>query len=432
MARRTRRCLSPRAPRARTTARETSTAARATSSGRATSIPGLAVWQQTAHSRALARADGTKITCSICHEPHGSNNTALVVEQLAPPTPSVADTVAVPANDRWLCYGCHANAQAKYPGGLVHQTSAHGSTTQTVPVGTEWATRLPVGSPATERLVGECQTCHAPHGVDDGSGAPIAKLLKAKGTALCYTCHGTGSTIATDMQSMDPTVAAGVPEVIVGFGASASTVQFGRVQVYSRQTAAQATLDQAREFLTGGIGPVTTGDFDGDGVPELLVARDGAATLTAMTASALSGLRDDPGDMLLLGPADHMVLADVIDDINNRPEIVTAQGTTLRFYRWNGVSLGLVGSLSTSGTITGLARGNILGTDRDEVAVTTNAPDGLLIVTGTTGDAEYRGAVSHAAAAERPLGGRHDRRRTRRDLGRQQRRDDRTGLGVSR
>ncbi len=239
--------------------------------------------------------------------------------------------------------------------------------------------------PPTERLVGECQTCHAPHGVDDGSGTPIAKLLKAKGTALCYTCHGTGSTIATDMQSMDPTVAAGVPEVIVGFGASASTVQFGRVQVYSRQTAAQATLDQAREFLTGSIGPVTTGDFDGDGVPELLVARDGAAAVTAMTASALSGLRDDPGDMLLLGPADHMVLADVIDDINNRPEIVTAQGTTLRFYRWNGVSLGLVESLSTSGTITGLARGNILGTDRDEVAVTTNAPDRLVIITGTTG-----------------------------------------------
>ncbi len=120
-------------------------------------------------------------------------------------TPSVPDTVAVPANDRWLCYGCHANAQAKYPGGLVHQTSAHGSTTQTVPVGTEWATRLPSPSADATRLVGECQTCHAPIGVDDGSGAPIPKLLKAEGTALCYSCHGTGSTIATDMESMYPT-----------------------------------------------------------------------------------------------------------------------------------------------------------------------------------------------------------------------------------
>ena len=142
-------------------------------------FPGLAVWQQTAHSRALARSDGTKITCSICHEPHGSSNAALVVQRLTPP--SAPDTVAVPANDRWLCYGCHADALATYAGGLVHQGSSHGLSTQTVPVDAEWASRLASPSADATRQVGECQTCHAPMGVDDGTGTPVPNWSRPMG-----------------------------------------------------------------------------------------------------------------------------------------------------------------------------------------------------------------------------------------------------------
>ncbi len=67
---------------------------------------GLSVWNQTAHAKVMtAPASGTEIVCSVCHQPHGSDNTALIVETIFPP--AAPTTTSVPANDRWLCFSCH-------------------------------------------------------------------------------------------------------------------------------------------------------------------------------------------------------------------------------------------------------------------------------------------------------------------------------------
>ncbi len=172
----------------------------------------------------------------MCHEAHGSSNTALIRTTLTPP--SVEDTVAVPGNDRWLCYACHPGGLATYSGGLTYEASTHGSSDATVAITTEWAKRFPAGSAETSRAAGECQVCHAATGRNDGTGKPYPKLQDAVGPALCYRCHDRGSTIASDVASLYPTTTADVPEVIAAYGASPTTQQFSLVQVYSRESSA--------------------------------------------------------------------------------------------------------------------------------------------------------------------------------------------------
>lgn len=361
---------------------------------------GLSIFAQTRHAEITPTASGTSIVCSACHQPHGSSNPPLIVTELA--TPSAPATWAVTANDRWLCYGCHAAPEATYAGGLTYQTSTHGSSSTTVPALGEWTDRLAPGSAESSRAVGECQACHRPMGKNDGAGAPIDKLAAAEGKTLCYACHGFASTIATDMASMDYSDADGVLEVITGHSATASTTGAARLQVRSRLTTASTALSAPREFLQGRVGPVDTADIDGDTVTELLVARSGVPSVTVLSRSVLAGLAPDPGDVALLATADFMIAADILDDVNGLPEVVTTTGNTLRVYRWNGTGLGIVESTSTiTGTITGFAGGNILGSAREEIVVTTNAPDQLYVVTGSLGSLTVNGPYASARSLPR-------------------------------
>ena len=80
---------------------------------------GMSVWTQTAHSSEITPTTETDIACTACHAAHGSNNPPLITEQLVPP--AAPTTLTVPANDRWLCFGCHPGSLATYPGGLTYQ-----------------------------------------------------------------------------------------------------------------------------------------------------------------------------------------------------------------------------------------------------------------------------------------------------------------------
>ncbi len=282
------------------------------------------------------------------------------------------------------------------PGGSSIKASSHGLTSQTVPVGTEWATRLPVGDPDAERLVGECQTCHVAMGADDGSGAPIAKLAKADGDGLCYGCHGTGSTIATDVASVYATAGAPVLEVVGAYGAATNLKQYGLAQVYTRQTAASTSLLGPRPALEADIGPMTSGDIDGDGKAEVLVTRAGSPTVSIIRRSALAGVTSRPGPFTLLAEPAFIAVGDVLSDIGNLNEVVAADGSTLRVYRWNGVALAPVAAVSATSTITGITTGDVVGTTADDiVATTTGAADAdnrIVVATGGSGSLALDGS----------------------------------------
>lgn len=344
---------------------------------------GLSIFQLTGHAEITPTASGTGIVCSACHTPHGSANRPLIVSMLE--TPSAPSTFAVPANDRRLCAGCHPGASATFPGYATYQTGGHASSAETVAVTGEWVSRLPTGSAETSRKAGECQNCHNPMGSRTASATPVAKLLEVEGKPLCYGCHGIGSTVATDMASIDPTPPAGVLELITGFSATTSTVGAARLQVWSRPTTAPAVLAAPRELLQGRVGPVAAADIDGDGVTELLAARSGVPSVTVMGFSALSGIVPDPGDVALLATADYMVAADVLADVGGLPELVAVTGNTVRAYRYNGAAFALVDSVVVTGTVTGIAAGDVSGSALDELAITSNAPNALSIVTGTSG-----------------------------------------------
>lgn len=351
---------------------------------------GLAVWKQTAHADVTPTASGTQVVCSVCHEPHGSSRPPLIVGTIAPP--SVAATVGVPANDRWLCYTCHPGGSRTYPGGLVMQASGHGSSATTVSAEGEWASRLATDSPSRLRRVGECQNCHAPMGADDGQGAPIDRLAKAEGKALCFDCHGVGTTIAEDIASVNPAPTAATLEVVSGYGSDAGRREFGTMQLFARASANATSVVGPRQFLRGSVGQVDAGDLDGDGVDETVVSRSGSSSVTIMSYSPLSGLAPVPGDRVLLTEAEHLAIADVRDDVVNAKEIVVTAGNVVSVYRLDptDTSVDWLSSVTVTGTVptetprvTGIATGVFGASQKSRIVVTADAGEGAPV--GTPG-----------------------------------------------
>lgn len=182
---------------------------------------GLAIWNQTAHAQLPAPSD-TLIVCLDCHEAHGSSVPPLLRTELTPP--SAPSTSSVAANDRAFCEDCHPVSSATWDGPALYATSSHGSTTATVDVAGEWP------SAGATRLAGECQSCHAPMGRNDGSGQAVPKLANALGRSLCDSCHRSTGPASTDMAALAyPPSSAPEPELIAGFGASAGLSAYGRL-----------------------------------------------------------------------------------------------------------------------------------------------------------------------------------------------------------
>lgn len=347
-------------------------------------FPGAGVWRKTAHSSELAVTEGSEITCTICHLSHGSQNSALIVSELKP---SGEDTVSVPSNGRWLCLGCHMTAQSTYAGGSTYQSSAHGSSAASKTVDAEYAERIPAGSSYSSRRVGECQSCHVAMGADDGAGDPIDRLARVDGMALCTECHGVGSAIAADLGSVYATAGAPVLEVVSAFSGAAGMPQYGAVQVRTRESSTSANLLSPRQVLDTDVGPMVSGDLDNDGKSEVLISRSNTSDLSIIRRSALAGITSQPGTITIGSEPSYMAVDDVLLDSSDYNEVMTADGDTLRFYRWNGATLGLVASVDVTNTITGLATGDVIGTDAADVVLTTTgeaaSDNRIVIVSGT-------------------------------------------------
>ena len=344
---------------------------------------GMGVWLSTAHASIAPPSSGTGIVCSVCHAPHGSKNTALVVQELVPP--QVPATVTVDANDRSLCTACHSSAQQTYAGPVAYQSSAHGSSTATIPVTADWAGLDVTGSAVASRTIGDCQSCHTAMGAPNGRGGAIPRLAKKAGSDLCYDCHRSGGVASMNLKSLGY-VPAPVMLAVIGYGSGPGTDEFGALDVFTRDASSTATISGPRSFATGHIGAIAAGDVEGDGSTELVVARTGTSRVTVFSESPLAGLAPQPGDRTLLAPAKYLAIADILDDALGRNELVSAAGSTIRVYRWNvaDASFDAVAATTLPGTITGLAAGRILGGSHSDLAVTTNGPDRLAILTQGT------------------------------------------------
>ncbi len=356
----------------------------------ASRFPGVTVYEQTAHYGSLPNpASGTLIRCSICHEEHGSAIAPLVISEVTPP--SVTATETVTANDRTFCFTCHPDESGIYPGEDDYDDSAHGSSDATTTIPGEWP------ADDAERLVGECQVCHAPMGRDDGTGAPIPTLLEAEYTVLCLSCHDTDGPAETDASPLlYPDAAATQLEVVAGFSADTTTTIFSTVAVWGTDAADTAPRDlvgprfyEPEETpFTSGLSAV--GDIDGNGANNVVVSDSASNQITVYSPDALKGLSayGDPDGYAIGGTADYLAIADVIDDASNRPEICVIAGDTLYVYRYDmaGSALQSVDSVSGLGAdITGMAAGDLDADGVAELVVTdADAPE-IHIIDGGTG-----------------------------------------------
>ena len=340
-------------------------------------FPGYSVWRLTAHAGLPGPASGTDINCSICHTPHASAIQPNIVGTIAPP--AVLATMTVPANDRRFCVVCHSDAERTWEGTSTFAASAHGASLATVSIQGEWA------APGASRRVGECQSCHAPMGASDGHGGVIPDLLQKAGAPLCYKCHGPSGPAKTDLQSIGYKPVP-VVSLLAAYDSGSQGTGFGDLELFTRDSTATTTLTGPRSYLSGRVGAMAVGDVDGEGGKELVVGRTGTSRVTVLSHSPFEGLAPLIGDRTLLAPATYLAVADVLDDVDNRAELITADGDTVRVYRWNTLSQTFDSITATTlpGTITGLAAGDILGGTHADLAVTTNAPDRLVVLTQGT------------------------------------------------
>lgn len=347
---------------------------------------GLEVWSMTAHSAEITPpASGTGIVCSVCHDPHGSDNPPLIVEQLIPP--AVPATVTVTPDGRSLCLGCHPGPEATFSGSAKYATSGHGSSDESIAVAAEWA------SAETTRAVGECENCHNPMGVSDGAGGILPKLVTVSGRTLCDGCHS-ASGIATDLASFAfPPSEATDAELFVTYDPGQLPTAYGRAALYTQETTGAAPRDLIgpREYgVTGRAGDASAGDIDADGSVDVVVADPGATRLEVFSFDPLKGLAEQT---YAIGIAATWVdVADVILDGTGRPEIavvtraaVAPNASDLYLYRWSAGSLSLVtGPVSVGNDASGIASGDVTGTVAADLAVTALADNQLRILTEST------------------------------------------------
>ncbi len=149
---------------------------------------------------------------------------------------------------------------------------------------------------------------------------------------------------------------------------------------------------------------MAAGDIDGDprAEAEAIVVRPGGVGVTVLRRSALAGLTETSAN--LLAEASYVAIGDVLSDTGDLNEVVAATDNVVRVYRWSGSTLTFVPSTATtvSGTISGLTTGDVLGTDGDEIVLTTNAPDQLYIIDGGSGSLSVNGPYATQALPKGP------------------------------
>ena len=333
---------------------------------------GLGIWSQTPHAKLIAApSSGTGIVCSACHDPHGSPIAPSIRTQLA--TPSASAPTTITANDRGFCIACHKAASGTWVGGAAY-AGGHASSTATVAIPGEWP------AAGASRRVGECQTCHSAMGAADGAGLLVPAMLAAREPGLCYTCHRASGPAASNLASLAYSPSTPGAEVLALYAGAASPAAYGRLQVYARETTAAGMPVGPRELTpVAREGALVAGDIDGDGTREALVADASSAHVAVVSSDPLAGV----SSRLLAVPttAAFIAVGDVFLDGSGLPEVVTVSSAgAVRVLRYSGGAFLTVAAASVVGTPTSLAVGDVTGTGADDIAITTNGPDGLWIL----------------------------------------------------
>jgi nitrate/TMAO reductase-like tetraheme cytochrome c subunit len=358
----------------------------------------LATYRSTGHYKRLPDpASGTRIRCSNCHVAHGSRTAPLIVGSVVPAGASAPDTVT--ANDRTMCVLCHYVPFGTWADGVAYSGSSHSLSATRVPIPGEWPT------PLSTRKLGECQVCHAPMGRSDGDGV-IPKLAEKRGRQQCDTCHKSAGASSKDLASLAyPTGESTRLELAAVYGPVTQTAS-ARVAVYGRDPASFDSLLGPKEYRAPGAGTIAaSGDVDGDGEAELVVADPAASKLTVYERDALLGI-----SAASLWSIDVPITPDFIAigrflDTPSRAQIAIVDATAatprVRVYSYDGS--GLVQRWAdtfpdgASARPSGIASGDMTGTARADLVITDAGVDKLHILTEVTA-----GSLSWTSAATQP------------------------------
>lgn len=163
-----------------------------------------------ARGQAAALSEG--VTCTGCHDPHGSSNYRILRDEINGNPVSVPQVDEGPAKDydteQWgagltgLCTACHGAYNTTNPGsgsdesllhsgGFAHRVDMsyqYENNVNPETVGLE-GYHLPLAQSGNGDLV-TCMTCHLPHGssAQMASGAE-SRLLRLDNSGVCQVCH---------------------------------------------------------------------------------------------------------------------------------------------------------------------------------------------------------------------------------------------------
>lgn len=345
---------------------------------------GISVWEQTAHSAEItAPASGTEILCSVCHDPHGSDNPPLIVESMIPP--AVVATLTVPANDRWLCFTCHASSYATYPLGLTYQTSSHAASEASVVASGAWA------SVTDTRTVGECQNCHNPMGTANGTGGVLPKMVLAEGRTLCYRCHNAASSDATDMaQFAFPDSETTKLELAVAWSAENLGSVLDRLAIWTQETTGTAprSLVGPRVYdVPGSAVDAAYGDINANNSGEIVVADSASKQIVVFGRTPLQGVSS--AAYSVDATPTYVGVGDLIVDNTGRPEIIvvsrleiapfTSRLDVYRFTTVGGALTRVFSNLTLGTDASGMAVGDIRNGSHPDVVVTCMGDDTLRV-----------------------------------------------------
>jgi predicted CXXCH cytochrome family protein len=351
----------------------------------------LAVFKTTKHySQIPPPASGSKIRCDVCHDPHGSPLPATVRTELVPP--AAPATATVTGDDRTQCLACHAAASGTWPGGSVYAGSGLALSSKTTPIAAEWATDYGKASQVATRAVGECQNCHDPMGRDNGSGVALPKLVTSAGSSVCYSCHDVKGPASANMAALALRSSAVDRQIVVGWAPDERTASSGRVSVWtSDASSSPGAVFGPREFVPSGMtGAVASGDINGDGHDEVIVAQRGVAQLNILAPDAFKGISEvsGPGIQTIDATASLVAVGDVLPDASGRAEIavVNQPSGELRLYRLVGTSLQLVaGPLPVGAGASGIAIGNVTSSAFADIVVTSATDNVFRVFSGSGG-----------------------------------------------
>lgn len=341
-------------------------------------FPGLGVWKQSPHSRIATPSSGTNIACSACHDPHGSDIAPAIVSTIETPAASAPTTVT--ANDRTLCVACHSATLGTWPAASGYVGSSHSSSTATVTVSGEWV------KSSLNRRVGECQNCHAPMGRADVSGTVIPDLLDAEGRVLCDRCHDADGPSASNVASLAYSPTTPGMEILSAY-APVTSAAYGRLHLYSREsTAAGVPIGPREVFPVTAVGALAVGDVDGDGLKEALVSDLANARVALVEYDPMRVAKTTSLTLPNGRSAKYLAVGDVVVDGTGLPEVVSVSSTgTIEVSRLTGGALQSVATTQLAATPTAVATGDVTGTADAEVVLTTTGPDGLRVLSVSSG-----------------------------------------------